>query len=337
MLNHVRVFTGSDDFRIREKVKLFKAQFQKMYPDGEIHHLEGAENKDDRQKAFLELENALYTPNLFGGKRLIFAENFWDKEMFEHAEKANLWKKLPDCADQSSLMIIETSIDKRLKGWKDLLLLVKVETFEPFESTQELIEWCEAYAQKQGGNLKPPTTDFLIDYCGRNLWNLTREIEKLCHLSEGEPITKAMIKSLCLPHTDTIIWNFLESISQKKTVQALEQFKSLLQSKTSPHEILPLLTREIRIHTLIKSALDHNVPSSQLASTLKLSPFVLQKSLPHSKSFSWAQLHKAYDGLFDIDQGIKTGKITSTSNNTGPLELAIEKWIIELTSPHLHS
>jgi hypothetical protein len=41
---------------------------------------------------YKELENAICTPNLFGGKRLVFTENFWNAENFENAEKKDFFK-----------------------------------------------------------------------------------------------------------------------------------------------------------------------------------------------------------------------------------------------------
>ena len=69
MISNLVLLTGEDSFRIKERVKFFQQKFIEKYPDGEIDFF-------DISSDFSSLENAVLTPNLFGGKRLVFCQSF---------------------------------------------------------------------------------------------------------------------------------------------------------------------------------------------------------------------------------------------------------------------
>ena len=164
--------------------------------------------------------------------------------------------------------------------------------------------------------------------CGHNLWNLSRELEKLIlHSDTGEILEKDIIH-FTIPHPETIIWTFLEDLSGKKMHAALKNFKILLEMGESPHQILAMIFREVRIHAQIRSGIDQNFDAKKISSEAGLHPFVVQKTIPSTRKFSPEKIEKMYDKLFEIDRKIKTGGISVSTDDAGELEVAIEKFII---------
>lgn len=321
MIKNLIVITGEDDFRRKERITFYKKAFAVKYPQGEIVLLE-------KENTIQELENSVFTPHLFGGKRLIFTEDFWNPETFEKAQKTKFFERLPDFQDQCSVIVVEGKFDKRQKSSKFLLSHGKVETFEPLDENQT-IHWCLKYAQSQKGSLDFQTAQFLVGYCGRNLWNLSQEIQKLT-LQNPEKITKSDIKKSSIPHPETIIWSFLEHLSARNLPQSLHHFHILLQTKTSVHEILAMVFREIRIHALLCEARERGLSASEIAQKTGLNPFVINKSLPLSKNFTLKKIEKMYDQLYEIDYKIKTGQISVSTDDASELELHLEKFILHV-------
>ena len=72
-----------------------------------------------------------------------------------------------------------------------------------------------------------------------------------------------------------------------------------------------MLLRQVRILLGVRSMLDDNPRSGkqEVASQLKLHPFVAQKALAQAKQFELDVLKNTYDLLFELDSGSKTGKI----------------------------
>ncbi len=319
MIKNCILLTGEDDFRLRERAKFYKSAFQQKYPEGEITLLE-------KGNSLHELENIVFTPNLFGGRRLVILDSFWDTEKFEQAEKTKFFEKLPEFENQCTAIIIDPKLDKRTKYSKFLLDQAKVEPFDCFDEEQ-LVRWIGQYAEKKGGKILQAVAHTLLKRCGENLWNLSREIEKLIQAGDGE-ITDKLIAELTIPHPSVVMWDFLESLSKKSVQLSMKRFNDLLESGVSVHEVLSMIFREIRIHAQIRSGIDQGWSSQKIATETKLHPFVVQKTYPLTQQFSKEKIEQMYEMLFEIDKQLKTGKLSLSTDDTSELELAIEKFIL---------
>ncbi|MCF7830946.1 DNA polymerase III subunit delta [Candidatus Gracilibacteria bacterium] len=321
MIKNLILITGEDDYRLRERVRFYKKAFKDKYNEGEVEILE-------RKQELMDLENTTFTPNLFGGRRLILLDEFWTAEKFEQAQKKEFFAKLPDFTDSSTIIVIEPSLDKRTKFSKFLLENAKVESFTPLDEVS-LLEWIRKFAAEHNSKISHTCSQILLKRCGENLWNLSREIQKLSSFGTGE-ITEKDIMELTIPNPQAVIWDFLESLSKKSVQKSLKGFTDLIQSGVSPHEIFPMVQREIRIHAQIRDGQERNLTPPQIAQESKLHPFVVQKTFPLTKQFSQEKIKQMYDQLFEIDKRLKTGKISVSTDDVSEFELAIEKFILDV-------
>jgi DNA polymerase III subunit delta len=319
MIKNCILLTGEDDFRLRERAKFYRTAFRNKYEDGEITTLERGDSLHD-------LENIVMTPNLFGGRRLVLLDGFWDTEKFEQAEKTEFFVKLPDFENQCTVLILDPKLDKRTKYSKFIIEQAKVEAFDQFDEGQ-LIQWIQNYTEKKGGKIMRGVAQTLLKRCGENLWNLSREIEKLIQADDGT-ITDSLIKELTIPHPSVVMWDFLESLSKKSVQLSMKRFKDLLESGVSVHEVLSMIFREVRIHAQIRSGIDQGMSAQQIATETKLHPFVVKKTYSLSQQFSKEKIEHMYEMLFQIDNKLKTGKLALSTDDTSELELAIEKFIL---------
>lgn len=321
MISNLLLLTGEDDFRLRERARFYQTKFLEKYPSGEIDTF-------DHTTPLHELENAALTPNLFGGKRMVMADNFWDAEKFEQAQKKNFFASLAQLEGMVTLLCLEPKLDKRLKVTKFLLKEARTETFKILEES-EIVQWSLKYAQKQGGSITASTAKFLIRRCGLDLWNLSSEIKKLISADENGHITETMIESMTLPHPEIEIWDFLTHLSEKNATNALKSLKTLLMMGQSPHLIFSMIQREIRIHALIRSGMEQQLDSNAIASAAGLHPFVVSKTKALTQKFSLQLITDLYEKLFQIDTRLKTGGIFTIASDETEFELALEKFVIE--------
>lgn len=322
MIPNLFLLTGDNEFHLRERAKIYRIGFQKKYSDGEIAFF-------DNEKSLTELENLVLTPNLFGGKRMAICEGFWSSETFEKAIKTKFFEKLPDFKENSIIIVVEPKLDKRKKASKYLLKHAKVEKFDLLDEANSL-RWIEQYAAKKGSTISRSNAQYLLNRCGDDLWGLSQEITKLATLCDGQEISKENIRSLTRANPKMEIWDFLTNLSQKKSAVAIKKLRGLITSGQSIHQIFSMIQRETRIHVQLRSGLDQGIPPKPLATKCGLHPFVVQKTLPLSKHFSLSQLTQMYDALFQIERSLKTGGISTTSQDTSELELAIEKFIVKV-------
>ncbi len=321
MIPNLFLLTGPDDFRLHQRFQFYKSGFFTKYPEGEYSVLKN-------ETPFADLESIALTPSLFGEKRFVLLDSFWTPEKFEQAEKSGFFDHLTQMADSVTIFCIEPQLDKRKKFSKYLLANTKTEIFETLDEGN-LVQWVLEYTKSQGGDLKFQEGSLLVRRCGDNGWNLAREIEKLITAADGETISAQLIEDLTIPHPKMVIWDFTDCLSRKNIPGAMKALSILLDSGESLHQIFAMIVREVRIHAQLRSALDHNVPESAIAKRTKLHPFVVKKTLSRSRNFSMNQIRGMYEGLFKIDQMMKTGRITLTSDDNSEFALAIEKWIVE--------
>lgn len=323
MISNLILLTGEDDFRLRERLAFYKKAFVGKYPDAEVEHY-------DATTELSLLENAVLTPSLFGSRRLVICEDFWSVENFEKAQKRKFFERLPDFSETCTMISVALNLDKRKKCSKFLLAESRVESFENLSENQ-VWKWVEDFATKNQGKIAHTTVKKLIHRCGENLWNLSQEIKKLIAASDGGIITDELVETLTLPHPKVIIWGFLEAISQKNRSKALLFFRQLCFMGESVHQIFSMLLREIRIHAQINAGQRQGLSPKEIATQAALHPFVVQKTAPLSRNFDRKQIQKLYEELFQIDLGIKTGRIMLSTDDQTELELAVERFILNAT------
>ena len=61
----------------------------------------------------------------------------------------------------------------------------------------------------------------------------------------------------------------------------------------------------------VKDLIEKNKPYSVILQQTKLHPFVVKKSYWQAQKFSFPELKKIYQKIFQVDLAIKTGKIDS--------------------------
>jgi DNA polymerase-3 subunit delta len=322
MIPNLILLTGADDYRLRQRAKFYRTAFRQKYTDGEIEWF-------DEKSTLAELENSVFTLNLFGGRRLVMMESFWDPDKFDQATKANFFIRLPDFSDSATLIMIMPNLDKRTKASKFWLASAKAEMFDPLDE-MGLYRWIEQYTESQSGKISRADAQKLLSRCGENLWNLSREIEKLVLASDTGVIDTEMIDTFTRANPQAVIWDFLGYLSQQRTAQALTAFQQLRAMGESVHQIFAMIMREVRVHAQIRAGLDENLDSKAIATAAGLHPFVVQKTIGATRKFSLDQIRSWYGALSDIDRKLKTGGIVMTTDDTSEFELEIERFILSM-------
>ncbi len=329
MISNLILLTGEDTFRLHERLRVLKKGFKQKYPNGELKIFETPQRGDghDNIAALASLNELACTPNLFGEKRLAICEtDWWNAAKFDKAE--NFFRTLPDNADHSSILVVQPKLDKRTKWSKFFLDNARTELFEPLDELN-LLRWIENRVEKFEKKISRIDAKFLINRCGTDLWHLASEIEKLTTATEKEFISQDIIEKLTIPHPQLEIWDFLEKLSQGDAENAIKRFRSLLTMGSPIHQLFSMIQREIRVHAQLRAGLDQGLHESEIAKQTKLHPFVVKKTIGCTKNFSAMKIRKLYDELFDIEKRMKSGGIILTTNDTRPLEIAIEKFIIK--------
>ena len=125
----------------------------------------------------------------------------------------------------------------------------------------------------------------------------------MINYAQGKEIKEKQVEELVFPVIDFNIFSTIDAIAQKEKKRAASLIRRHLENGDSPSYILSMISYQLRNLISVKGLKGKNL------SQLKLSFFVLNRSLAQAKHFSLEELKNLYQKILDLDLGIKTGKI----------------------------
>ncbi len=235
---------------------------------------------------------------------------------------------LKNPATGTVIFFVENNLDKRKKIYKELIKLEKNNLVEikefitPANFNFDL--WIKNRVIKLGGKIQNSALNILALSLGKgmaqkdrnknlkqsyNLWEADNEISKLVNYCNGKEITAADVQLLVQSKVDMNIFNLIDSISSKNKSKSTLLLNQQIEKGLNEIYILTMFVYQFRNLLKIKSLLEQNLSSQEIASKAKMHPFVVQKSIEQCRRFELEDLKKIYRKLFDADLAIKTGKI----------------------------
>lgn len=303
---------GEDKFRSRQKLDELRAKFQKdVDTSGESVSFLDGEKLDI--KTFASASGA---GSLFAAKRMIIVDDISKnksktafKEIKEYLEKNE--------ASDNIIIFIDSSSGKGLARnilWKYLLAQKFVQHFEPLSATS-LASWIRENAQAKGGLVTQAQAMKIGAMLSHDLFRVDNELNKLIAYKKGDLNTKTNVKiedkdieNMLVGQIDENIFALTDAISAKRKDEALRLLENELELGTNSVYLMHMIIRQFRILLQVKQALDMGETQRTIASSLKLHPFVVSKSLNQVRSFDFAVLKNIYRQLIDLDKDLKTGR-----------------------------
>lgn len=322
-MNNLYLFHGEESYLLQKKVKFWKKSFQEKHGEYNLSVIDGV--KETANSLISECEAMPF----LGEKRLIVIEGLPPAmgDKIDEKKVNAILRFLENAPETSVIVFVNSKPDKRTKFYKQLLKTATVEEFKPID-TEELNAWVLREIQERKGKILPSATLYLIEKTGNNLWSLHNEIDKLLAYAGEKPISENDIENLVTPFYDVNVFKLTDCIGAKKAKEAIEMLNKLVDSGNSSMQIFNLIIRQFRIFLQIEEMKTQS--PSNIASALKLHPFVVQSSLKQLKAFSKNELLKAYKDLLKIDEKMKTGMIKVSANNENMFMLELEKFILGL-------
>lgn len=331
----IMLFTGDEDFLLKEKIKSWKKASEEKYGEFNVMSISlEIPNKDAIGYISLrskEIASEFLTPSFFGEKRVIFLENFpvSDKKgLTKDADKffMKIYKSLENLPENNVVIMSSFKPDKRTSIYKNIKKIAQVEEFKKLES-QELYDWILNKTKSLEAKMLANAARFLAEYCGNDLWKIDQEIKKLVSYCEKETISEEHIQEICLPHTELADFALSNALQNSDTKKAIKILKEELDLSTHPQVIISRdLATVIRQILNVKWASENNKSAKEIS----MHPFVFSKWKNSAFKFSYSKIKEAFNLLLAIDEGLKTGKIDTSSNNYSMFSLEAEKFIMKI-------
>lgn len=248
------------------------------------------------------------TASIFQEKKLIIFKNI-----------LSLLKKEPRSPDlleefQKSEDIIIFSEEKDFNEKNSLVKFLKKnaksQEFRPLEG-EKLKKWAKEEFLNLEKDISAAALDKLVSFTGNDLWQLSNDIKKLVNFQPEGKVEEKSIELLVKPTIELDIFRTIDAIAEKNKKRALFLIHKHLERGDSPVYLLSMINFQFRNLLIVKDLIEKNLPYYLISKTSKLHPFVVRKTYQQAGKFTFQEIKKIYQKIFQADLDIKTGKISS--------------------------
>lgn len=252
-----------------------------------------------------ELIRLADTVPFFGEKRLILVE---DSGFFKSATDT-LFDYLPMMPDSSCLIFAESEVDKRSRLFKRVRELGYAAEMNRQDSSQ-LARWAGGILAADQKKITSHTMELFLSMTGDDMEHIRMELEKLVTFTLGRAvITDEDVQAVCTVRVTSKIFDMVAAIVNRQTKKAMDLYEDLLTLKEPPMRILFLIARQFNQLLQVKELMGKSMDKGQIASKLKLQPFVVGKIMPQAKQFSGEQILSYVNLCVEMEEAVKRGQL----------------------------
>lgn len=292
----VYLLLGDDEERKARGVEKLRASVPNREPDA-------YDAADTSPEAMISACNSY---SLFGGGAFVVLRNL---DAWNAAQKAKIVEYLGSPSPETDLVLLGRKLGAREK----LLSAVK-ESGEVYEFEQPtgkaLVKWVLGYARQQGVALPEPVAQDLITRCSSDKRRISREAEKLALYVAADGREEAELQdvaTLCPPDLQSNIFAFVDALAAGDRSGALGMLEALSGAGEPPLRLAYMVRRQFQMLARSSSLRERGSPQKEIASTLKIPPFVAKKLEEQGRRLSEAELERALETITDLERGLKGG------------------------------
>jgi DNA polymerase-3 subunit delta len=188
--------------------------------------------------------------------------------------------------------------------------LAEVATPVRFEqvSPSRLAAWASKHFHHLGVEADGAACSFLVDYVGRDMFQLTKEIEKIAYfaLEKGEKlITSGHIREVACPALDCDTFALSNAILASRPSDALDALAVLKFERVEPNFVMSELSKTLCNMQAARILLDAGKSSREIASQLSLHQYAADLTANAARKADPARLARAVALSVEADAAIK--------------------------------
>ncbi len=309
---------GEDTYRSRQKLNEIIEHYKKIHKSGLNLKYFNCQ-KESGKTIFADFRDLVRQTSMFKEKKLVIVNgpfsDFGFKEKFLIARKDFV-------SSQDIILFYEQG---KVNGKDKLFIFLKknaeCQEFKPLEG-QKLKNWIKKELKTYNTEAEPVVIKKLVEYIGNDLWRMSQEIKKLVSFKKNRKIKLEDVELLVKPKIETDIFKTIDAIAQRNKKQALKLLHRHLEKGNSPLYILSMISFQFRNLLIVKELIEKGNAYNVIFKKSGLHPFVVKKSYFQSQQFTFSELKKIYQKIFQVDLDIKTGHIKP--------EVALDMFIVEI-------
>jgi DNA polymerase-3 subunit delta len=266
------------------------------------------------------LVSACNSFSLFGEGPFVVLKNL---DAWNAAQKAVIVDYLKDPSPGSDLILL----GKKLGARERLLSAVKnsgeVHSFDQ-PTGKALVRWLLGHAKKMDLDLPEDVAEDLTKRCSGDKMRLLQETEKLALYVGDRTTTHDDVAVLCPPDVQSNIFAFVDSLAAGQRDKALALLEDLISTGEPPLRLTFMIRRQFQLVARARALIERGAPQKEIASQLKVPPFVARKLEEQGRQLAEEDLERALAQIQDLEGGLKGGSYLSD-------ELQVEMTVLGLS------
>ena len=257
---------------------------------------------------------------IFSDKKLVVAKNsgLFKSKKSDSADKGSNKKSANDKFSEylenippySCLIFVETDIDKRLRlvnAIKKNGLIIELN----YQKPADLVKWVIKVFKNYNKEIEQMPASYLVENSEYSMIELLNEIEKIVNFTGSKTvISLSDIENICSKTIKSRIFDLTDTVSEGNISKALDLLNDMAALKEPMQKVMFMIIRQIRMIYRIKLLRRQGMRDDLVAKQMGLTPFVASKVMKISRNMDISILEKAMYYSLELDEAIKTGKIT---------------------------
>ena len=292
---------GEDNFRALRKLKEIEKKYKSLHKKSFSF-----EKISSQEVSFEDFWSKFKQRSIFAEKKLFFLKDVFLNKNF----KENFLNKIKELENSSNITVVSEQKKplSKEKLFSELKKRAKTQEFS-FLKEQKLREWVKKEFEKSKVIVDSKALDKLIEFVGSDSWRMFSEIEKLKNYKKGT-IREEDINLLIKPKIDNNVFKTVEALAKRDKRKALWFVENHLAEGDSPFYVLAMVSFQFR-NLLMAGYFREERKSLGEFNKLKFChPFAAQKAWRASSNFSFSEIKKIYQKVFETDIEIKTGAVS---------------------------
>lgn len=172
----------------------------------------------------------------------------------------------------------------------------------------KLAGWVQKHYLHGGVQADPKLCQFTIEYCGRNMFTLANEVDKVaCYIrAHGrDTLTEADIRTAAIPAMEYDAFAFTNAIMERRRADALDILADLKLRRVEPLFILSEVSRVVCDLLAIRAMADGGRTAAEIGSELKMHEYRVGLYLKQARKTDLALLRNAVTAAEAADRALK--------------------------------
>lgn len=315
----IYILYGREHYLIDNAIKLFKESLNESMIDFNLDILDG------KEIMLNQLLSSIETLPFMDERKIIIVKDFellmkGKKKNFSDKEEKIFAEHLENIPDTTVLVFaVYGDIDKKKSIVNKINKNGIVYNCEKI-SDMDLFKWTRKRFDENQITIENAQVMYFIESTGYKdknneftLSDIENEIKKISSFAgKDTKVTNEIIDRLSQKKIENDIFKLIDYIGEKNSQNAIKILNDMINEGESVLGIFAMINRQFKIVLQVKALLNKGMNNKDIADKLKMSLFVVNKSIKISKNFTESMIIDMLNYILESDYKIKNGLMRDT-------------------------